>query len=175
MLFRSAGMVVPVIASDMDGTLAGREAWRGVQAWLVDRRPSFAVRRFVWVRLPLVLAFRLGLIPKEPFRARWLADQAGLFRGVTAAELDAMGEWVVEHHLWPARRQAVIERLDAELPPAEIAMVDARDLPASVARPFTETDGTRGRLLFVEHADGADTWDGRYMIRWAGEIGRAHV
>jgi hypothetical protein len=41
------------------------------------------------------------------------------------------------------------------------------DLPASVARSFTERDGSRGRLVFIEHADGRSTWDGRYQIEWA--------
>ena len=102
-------MPSPVIASDLDGTLSSHETWRGVHAWLTAFRPTFAVRRFVWVRIPTVIAFRLGLVAKERFRAGWLADQAGLFRGLREDELAAMGEWVVEQHLWPARRTAGID------------------------------------------------------------------
>jgi hypothetical protein len=67
------------------------------------------------------------------------------------------------------------QQIDASLPPAEIALVSASDLPASVARPFTERDGTRGRLLFVEHADGRDLYDGRYMITWAEAVRSART
>jgi uncharacterized protein len=65
--------------------------------------------------------------------------------------------------------------LDANLPPETLVPLGPRDLPASVARPFTEADGTLGRLMFVEHVAGSDTWDGRYMIRWAAAARSPHV
>jgi HAD superfamily phosphoserine phosphatase-like hydrolase len=99
----------PIVVSDMDGTLTTAEAWRGVLAWVRERHPSPAARWFVAVRLPLVLATKLGLYDKEAFRARWVREEAALLRGVTEAQLSAMGEWVVEHHLWPTRRQAAID------------------------------------------------------------------
>jgi predicted exporter len=69
----------------------------------------------------------------------------------------------VRPHL-PEARQADI---DENLPPEGIAPIGRDDLPRAVAGPFLERDGTRGRLVFVEHADGRNTWDGRYMIEWA--------
>jgi hypothetical protein len=52
---------------------------------------------------------------------------------------------------------------------AEAAVtVDA--LPASVAALFSERDGTRGRMLFVEERPDASTWDGRYLVAWARAI-----
>lgn len=93
-----------VIATDMDGTLTTVDTWRGVHAWTLAHHPSAAARRFVVVRLPLVVASKAGLIDREAFRARWLRDQARLLRGVEAGRLAELGDWVVEHHLWPARR-----------------------------------------------------------------------
>jgi hypothetical protein len=58
-------------------------------------------------------------------------------------------------------------QIDEHLPPEVVVPVRFEDLPTSVARPFVERDGTRGRLIFVEHAEAQNTWDGRYMIRWA--------
>ena len=109
-----------VIVSDMDGTLTTAETWRGVLAWVLQHRPSTAARRFVSVRLPLVLLAKLGVISKERFRARWLSDQATLLRGASADELAAMGEWVVEHHLWPARRIEGINAVAAALSAARV-------------------------------------------------------
>jgi hypothetical protein len=57
--------------------------------------------------------------------------------------------------------------IDAHLPPETVAVVGLDDLPASVARSFTERDGSRGRLVFIEHAEGRTGWDGRYQIEWA--------
>ena len=109
-----------VIVSDMDGTLTTAETWRGVLAWTLQYRPSAAARRFVGIRLPLVLLAKLGVISKERFRARWLSDQATLLRGASADELAAMGEWVVEHHLWPARRAEGVNAVAAALNAARV-------------------------------------------------------
>jgi phosphoserine phosphatase len=53
----------------------------------------------------------VGVYDKESFRARWLSDMATLLRGVSADGLATMGEWVVEQHLWPARRQIALDLL----------------------------------------------------------------
>ena len=121
----------PVVACDLDGTLTSAEIWRGVLAWVREVHPSPAARRFVTVRLPLVAVARLGLYDKEAFRARWLSEEAGLLRGLPAAELDAMGEWAVEHHLWPARRASVLEAVRAAVEQAGSAGPGARLIVAS--------------------------------------------
>jgi predicted RND superfamily exporter protein len=72
----------------------------------------------------------------------------------------------VRPHLAPDRRVEI----DEHLPPESIEPISRADLPASVAAPFLERDGTRGRLVFVEHAEGRNTWDGRYMIAWADAV-----
>lgn len=103
----------PIVVSDMDGTLATVDTWRGVHAWILANRPSAAARRFVRIRLPRVALAKAGLLDKEAFRARWLEDQAQLLRGLPEARLDEMGAWVVAEHLWPARRQAAIDAVEA--------------------------------------------------------------
>ena len=101
-------MTRPIVVSDMDGTLTTAETWRGVHEWIRANYPSPAARRFVTVRLPIVFLARSGLMNKERFRARWLEDQTTLLCGLLVEQLTAMGEWVVEHHLWPARRVAAV-------------------------------------------------------------------
>lgn len=77
----------------------------------------------------------------------------------------------VRPHLTDAQQAQV----DENLPPEHIDTLDASQLPESVARPFTERDGTRGRLVFVEHVISHDLWDGRYMIEWAAAVRSAHT
>ncbi len=72
----------------------------------------------------------------------------------------------VRPHMSEARQA----QIDEQLPPERIEPVGREDLPLSVAGPFLERDGTRGRLVFVEHGDGQNTWDGRYMIEWARAV-----
>ncbi len=97
----------------MDGTLTTAETWRGVHQWIRANHPSPAASRFITVRLPLVFLARSGLMNKERFRARWLEDQTKLLRGLRAEQLAAMGEWVVEHLLWPARRVEAVTAVQA--------------------------------------------------------------
>jgi predicted RND superfamily exporter protein len=66
------------------------------------------------------------------------------------------------------------KQIDESMPPEELVPLRREDLPASVARPYTEGDGTIGRLMFVEHVKASDTWDGRYMIRWAAAARAPH-
>ena len=99
----------------MDGTLTTAETWRGVHQWIRANHPSAAANRFITVRLPIVFLARSGLMNKERFRARWLEDQTKLLRGLPEAKLAAMGEWVVEHLLWPARRVAAVTAVQAAL------------------------------------------------------------
>lgn len=99
----------------MDGTLSTAQTWRGVHAWILANHPSSSARRFIVTQLPLIALARTRLFDQEVFRARWLRNHARLLRGVTAAGLVEMGEWVVEAHLWPARRLAAIETLEAAI------------------------------------------------------------
>jgi phosphoserine phosphatase len=121
----------PVVVSDLDGTLTAAEVWRGVLRWIRLEHPSPAASRFVAIRLPLVALTRAGLYDKEAFRARWLADEATLLRGLPASELEAMGEWAVEHHLWPARRTAALGAVQVALGEARALHPEARLIIAS--------------------------------------------
>jgi uncharacterized protein len=77
-----------------------------------------------------------------------------------------------------------LETLDAEtrrqiaenVPPATLAVLGPADLPAFVRRPFTELDGTVGRILLVYHAEGTATmWDGHELLAFAGVLQRLRL
>lgn len=53
------------------------------------------------------------------------------------------------------------------LPPDDVAAFGIGDLPEALARPFSERDGTRGKLLFIEPTAGKSDSDARYLIRFA--------
>ncbi len=137
-------MTAPVVVSDMDGTLATVDTWRGVLAWIRESYPSPAARRFVTVRLPRIVLAKAGFTDKEAFRGRWMADQARLLRGLPEARLDEMAEWVVEHHLWPARRQVAIDAVRAAAQEARAGDPGSRLLLATGAyRQLGEAFGRR--------------------------------
>jgi predicted RND superfamily exporter protein len=53
------------------------------------------------------------------------------------------------------------------LPPADLRSFGQDDLPAAVRQPFTERDGTVGRILFIEPTAGRSDSDLRYLLLWA--------
>ncbi len=57
--------------------------------------------------------------------------------------------------------------VDEFAPPETITQVYDRDLPKAILAPFTERDGTVGRLVFIEQSDKGSNWDGRYLVAWA--------
>jgi phosphoserine phosphatase len=120
------------------------DTWRGVLAWIREYSPSPAARRFVTVRLPRIVLAKAGVSDKEAFRARWMADQARLLQGLPEERLDEMAEWVVEHHLWPARRQVAIDAVVAAAVAARAADPGSRLLLATGAyRQLGEAFGRR--------------------------------
>jgi hypothetical protein len=59
------------------------------------------------------------------------------------------------------------ERIKTLLPPADLRPFEIADLPEGLARMFTETDGTRGRIVFISPTAGEKIDDARYLFRWA--------
>jgi predicted RND superfamily exporter protein len=68
-------------------------------------------------------------------------------------------------------RQAISEtdwaRLAPLLPPPDVKTFGVGDLPESLARPFTEKNGTRGTIVLVEPLLRENTNDLHYLLRYA--------
>jgi phosphoserine phosphatase len=98
-----------VIATDLEGTLTAGSTWRGVGRYLSEHGHRGRYRRFLYLRLPQVFLARRRLIDMQAFRERWMRDLTRLLRGMRRAEIDAMADWVIEHELWPERREDVLD------------------------------------------------------------------
>jgi predicted RND superfamily exporter protein len=57
--------------------------------------------------------------------------------------------------------------IEPYLPPRDLRAFGIEDLPERVARPFTERDGTRGRIVYVVPTEGQSVRNMRYLLRWA--------
>ena len=53
------------------------------------------------------------------------------------------------------------------LPAPDLKPFGISDLPERVARPFTERDGTRGRIVYVVPTEGQSVRNLHYLLRWA--------
>jgi uncharacterized protein len=58
-------------------------------------------------------------------------------------------------------------KIAKHLPKGELRPIEIADLPEQAVRPFTERDGTRGRIVFIAPARGFSVWDAKYLMRWA--------
>ncbi len=58
-------------------------------------------------------------------------------------------------------------KIEPYLPPDDLKPFGLDDLPDAIARPFTERDGTRGRIVYISPIEGDVTSDAHYLLRWA--------
>ncbi|MBI4672016.1 MAG: haloacid dehalogenase-like hydrolase [Chloroflexi bacterium] len=99
------------VASDLEGTLTAGEAWRGIGAYLKAHGRANAYRRFMATHFPGAILAKAGIVDKQTFKNRWLADQAKLLRGYSRVEVETLAEWVAENEMWAKRRVAVVDEL----------------------------------------------------------------
>jgi phosphoserine phosphatase len=62
--------------------------------------------------LPGIVLGRLRIKDRQRLRETWVVEIARLLDGMSDADLAAMGEWVVEHALWPKRREHVVAEIE---------------------------------------------------------------
>jgi len=57
--------------------------------------------------------------------------------------------------------------IEAYRPPEDLRVLTLEDIPDVVARPYTEADGTRGRILYVYGHPDESLLDGKYLLKFA--------
>jgi predicted RND superfamily exporter protein len=67
------------------------------------------------------------------------------------------------------------EKIERYMPPADLAPITMKDLPEGIARTFTETDGTRGRIVYISPTKADLTEDARYLLLWAESYRETHL
>jgi hypothetical protein len=59
------------------------------------------------------------------------------------------------------------KKLEPMIPPDDLKPFSMAELPDEVARSFTESDGTRGRIVYISPTDVKLVDDAHYLFRWA--------
>ncbi|AUX42748.1 hypothetical protein SOCE26_041810 [Sorangium cellulosum] len=93
-----------------------------------------------------------------------------LVPGDQAAKIPVLLE--IKDRVLRARKRGLLDdgdwaRIQAVIPPDDLAPFGMGDLPAGVARAFTETDGTRGRIVYISPTTSESVHDAQYLFRWA--------
>lgn len=100
-----------IIATDFDGTLTIGEMGKATGKYLTANGAGAAYRRFLYTQLPVYGLAKIGIVNSRFFKKRWAVGMPTLFKNYTIEQIKAVFEWVVEHELWPQRRQDVVEEL----------------------------------------------------------------
>lgn len=88
--------------------------------------------------------------------------------------LRALGDRLRDAHERGFVADAEWARMRDVMPPSDLTPFGPGDLPAELARPFTERDGTRGTLVFVQSQAGSSD-DLHYLLRYADSFRETHL
>ena len=94
----------------------------------------------------------LDFVPSEQ------TEKLSLLKTISAKLLKAHRRGAVPAKDW--------EGLASLLPGPEVKTYGLEDLPPEVTQPFSEKDGTRGKLVFIEPTAGESDSDLHYLLRW---------
>lgn len=81
--------------------------------------------------------------------------------------LERIKDRVVRAHKRGVIKDDDWKQLERLLPPDHLVPFDLAALPAGIARAFTETDGTRGRIVYISPTSADAVDDAHYLFRWA--------
>jgi uncharacterized membrane protein YdfJ with MMPL/SSD domain len=109
----------------------------------------------------------------RPFEdVRTLADFVPDGQEARLVRLQALARRIRRAHDRDAIDDTTWARLAPLLPPPGLRPFGLEDLPAEILEPFTERDGTRGRVMFVQPTVGQSDADLHYLLRWADAVRR---
>lgn len=101
-----------IVASDVEGTLTTGATWRGIGRYLLRTEHRLRYSVFFATRFPQYVLVKLGFGDEQRFKDRWTIETLRLLRHWPIHEIERMAEWIVEHELWPKRREAVLHELE---------------------------------------------------------------
>ena len=119
-----------LIVSDLEGTLSTGSSWRGLRSYFRKQFNAGAYDRFFLKWIPIFPLVQLGIMNRRDVMSRWMQDEISLFSGASYQEFNEMAEWVVEHIMWPNRREDVLREIKFfQLRGAQIAIVSSAYQP----------------------------------------------
>lgn len=152
-----------VVAADLEGTLTTGETWKALGRYLLGHGQALGYGSFFARRIPGALITNLGLGSKQAFKNRWMENLSQFFAGMTHDEFSEVAEWVVEHELWPKRREDVIAALKVHQAAGEKLM-----LVSGTYQPILEVFAERLGAGAV--GTPLETVNGKLTGRLAGEV-----
>ncbi len=105
---------------------------------------------------------------KKPFSALYTLQQfVPADQAAKIPILMAIKKRVVQAHQRHMIADDQWKDIEPSLPPDDLKPFGIEDLPVDMARAFTETDGTRGRIVYISPTKTETIDDAHYLLRWA--------
>ncbi|MDH3943542.1 MAG: HAD-IB family hydrolase [Anaerolineae bacterium] len=150
---------------DVDGTLTKVRIWEGIMAYYRVHGGKRLTRiLFLAYHIPLILLYKIGLIPQIGMRRPWGGHLAWFFRGKSAEEVEEISEWIVDDFLEGQWQEDSLKLVEKHLREGdEVVLVSAS--PGPLLRRIAHKLG-------VEHVVGTEpaVRNGFYTGGVAGEI-----
>jgi predicted RND superfamily exporter protein len=156
------------------------------RSWDALSRPAFSSARAKAVASSFAIALPDGKevtdLAKRLRKINDVPDNKKLFGGVRVIEDLLPGHQAEKLKLLASIRKMLSddvvdefdekdrETLERLTPPANLRKLTRADIPHQLAWPFTESDGTQGRLIIVSEAPRFETWNVRHRENFARKV-----
>src|SRR5438034_4489264 len=102
-----------IVATDLEGTLTTGKTWLALLPYHRTHGGLLRYTLFLISRFPGAVLTKAGLLSQEAYNRRLIEGELKAFKDRPYADIQEMGEWIVEHSLWPKRRLDVLAEIEA--------------------------------------------------------------
>jgi len=97
---------------DLDGTLSSGRMWEGFLKHYLMHRGKRAWMLAFWAKhSPLWLLKMCKLISDDKFRAKWVGDMCGIFKGASRQEVMEVFRWISDNYILDSLRSDIVDIL----------------------------------------------------------------
>jgi HAD superfamily hydrolase (TIGR01490 family) len=105
-------MTSTVALFDLDGTLCSGHIWGGFLKYYLGHKKKRAWILAFWAtHLPLWLLSKCKLLNRGKYRAKWMEDLSGIFKGASEEEVLRVFHWVTDNYILKSLRSDIVEIL----------------------------------------------------------------
>lgn len=142
-----------IVVSDMMGTLTTGSPVIGLVDWVRHNQSKTQARLYMASIMPSYIVAKLGLLDWQKWAQGLMVDSLNLIRSASPEKMKQVGEWAVEHNLWPKRREDVIARLTSHKSQGAQVYI-ASSVIEPLIEPFARRIGIQTIGSVVEYSDG---------------------
>jgi len=109
---------------DFDGTLCSGHIWEGfLKYYLVHKKKRAWILAFWATHLPLWLLGECRIISKEKYRAKWVEDLGGIYKGASQDAVREMFHWVCGNYIFNSLRDDLVGILNEHKRSGRIVLI----------------------------------------------------